>query len=141
MSAGVKPAALIHREVIHREVSVPQNIPATAKTKPVLTKSPPPAVSKQSAQPAKQAPIPTAQTKPATPKTTSSKPGTSKPVAKKKSATTAHHKAVVKKAKTNVALAPSSKNTSRSAPLSEAGKKKPSPAIHKTSQDPGSENP
>jgi cell division protein FtsQ len=143
MSAGVKPAALIHREVIHREALVPQNVPATVKAKPVLTKSPPSGVSKQSSQPmpAKQAPIHSAQTKPAMPKTASSKPVSSKPGAKKKGAKIEHHKPVLQKAKANVALARSSKNTSSSPPLSEAGKKKPSPAIHKTSQDPGSENP
>jgi cell division protein FtsQ len=143
MSAGVKPAALIHREVIHREALVAQSVPATVKAKPVLAKSPPSGVSKQSAQPmpAKQAPIHSAQSKPAMPKTVSSKPGTSKPVAKKKGARAAHHKPVLQKPKANVALARSSKNTSSSPPLSEAGKKKPSPAIHKTSQDPGSENP
>jgi cell division protein FtsQ len=143
MSAGVKPAALIHREVVHREALVAQDVPATVKAKPVLTKSPPSGVSKQSAQPmpAKQGPIHSAQSKPAMPKTASSKPGTSKPVAKKKGARTAHHKPVLQKPKANVALARSSKNSSSSPPLSEAGKKKPSPAIHKTSQDPGSENP
>ena len=141
MSAGVKPAALIHREVIHREVPVAQNIAAAVKAKPVVTKSPPSAVAKQSAQtlPVKQAPVPAAQTKPATPRPASSKAGTGKPVAKKKGAKPAHHKPALKKA--NAAAAHSSKNTSSSAPLSEAGKKKPSPAIHKTSQDPGSENP
>jgi cell division protein FtsQ len=143
MSAGVKPAALIHREVVHREVLAPQNMPAAVRAKPVLTKSPPPAVSKPSTRPApaKQAPMPGAQTGPATPHTVSAKPGASKLVAKKKSAKTAHRSPVLKKAKSNVALARSSKTTSSSAPLSAAGKKKPSPAIHKTAQDPGSENP
>jgi cell division protein FtsQ len=90
MSAGVKPAALIHREVVHHAFAVSQNIPATAPTKAATAKPVPAGASKQLVQrtPAKQvfahdsgAKLATAQT--ATMKRTTGKPATGKPAEKK----------------------------------------------------------
>ncbi|HZR58965.1 MAG TPA: FtsQ-type POTRA domain-containing protein [Terriglobales bacterium] len=147
MAAGVKPAALIHREVIHREAVPQKSIPLTPQAKSAAAKSSQGRALEQTAStsPDKRIPAHNAQVKPATTnaamtKRVAVKPTARKPVAKKKVVAT-HRKPALKKVKAKAAIAHSSNTTTKPAPLSEAAKKKPSPAIRKASQDSGSENP
>jgi cell division protein FtsQ len=139
MSAGVKPAALIHREVVHGLVQ--SHAPASLQAKPALLKSPPAA-----AKPVRQGMGPDPKALPNPAKPSIARKGNSKPVAtqsaaEKKVARTANHKPVLKKAKAKVAVSRSPGNQSSAAPSSGAAKKKPSPAISKAAQDSGNENP
>jgi cell division protein FtsQ len=148
MSAGVKPAALIHREVVHHALTVPQNTPATAQTKAAMAKSPQAGTPKQIVQPipAKQMlahnsgpKVATAQT--ATIKRTPAKPATGKPAAKKKVVRAAHRKPALKKAKAKAVARNPNTSPKSAPPVTEAAKKKPSPAIRKAPQDSVSGNP
>ena len=147
MSAGVKPAALIHREVVHHVLTLPQNIPATAQTK-AAAKPVAAGTSKQIVQttPAKQvlahnSGIKVVAAQAATIKRTTGKPGTGKSAAKKKVVRAAHRKPALKKAKAKVVARNSNVSPKSAPPVAEGAKKKPSPAIHKAPQDSVSGNP
>jgi cell division protein FtsQ len=144
MSAGVKPAALIHREVVHHENPVQPHPPATLQAKPAPAKSSPSAASNLPlpAKPLNQA---VSLNPPLPPKPSSAGKGSAKPlvaqsVAKKKAEKSGHRKPVLKKAKAKVAARGAGKAPS-STPSAGAAKKKPSPAIGKPAPDSGSENP
>jgi cell division protein FtsQ len=148
MSAGVKPAALIHREVVHHALTLPQNIPATAQTKSATAKSPQAGTSKQLDQPtparqvfAHNSGIKVAAPQTATIKRITGKPATGKPAAKKKVVRAAHRKPALKKAKAKVVARNPNTSPKSAPPVAEGAKKKPSPAIRKAPQDSVSGNP